>query len=420
MQAAEKDTNQYYDKVFCNDLRIGMYVQELDRPWLETPFMFQGFCISNQDEIEKLRRHCEYVLINRIQSKPDIEIIHTKADSPPPAESRIREIAQKSSSSNRYTDSIIVEKELVTARRIYAESSGAIEKAFISAHNDDKINLAETRNATDKIVDSVLRNPDAFMLLQRLKSRDTYRYTHAINCCALAATFCRHMGFSKVEIQQISMGALLLDIGITKLPDSMLQKQGTLNPLSMKLVRNHVSFGIEILENTQNLPPIIRAMLLTHHERVNGKGYPNALKGEQIPVCGKIAAIVDCYDAMVSNRPYKEKVSPTNAACTMYNWRNTDFDEDLIEQFIQCIGAYPTGSLVELNSGQIGIVMSQNRVRRLYPRVLLILNSQKVKYEHPKTIDLWEYAEKTKGSMLDIKRVIDADDLGIDPADYYL
>ena len=419
MQSAAENNNKYLEKLSCHDLKVGMYVQELDRPWLETPFMFQGFYIREDEEIETLQGHCEYVFINRAQEDIDPGVIHATTAGAQSTTSRIKAIANKTGS-NRYTDTVVVEKELEAARKIYAESRITIESIFGTVHSDGAVNLSDARKTTSNIVDSVLRNPDAFMLLQRMKSKDHYRYTHAINCCALAATFCRHMGFSKAEIQDISMGALLLDIGITKLPDSMIDQQGTLNPLSMKLVRNHVNFGLEIFEKTPNLSTIVRDMLLTHHERINGKGYPNALKGEQIPVCGRIAAIVDCYDAMISNRPYKERISPTKAACTMYNWRNIDFHEDLIEQFIQCIGAYPTGSLVELNSGQVGIVMSQNRVRRLYPKVLLILNADRIRYECPTTVDLWEYSQKTMGTVLDIKKVVDTDELDIDPSDYYL
>ena len=216
------------------------------------------------------------------------------------------------------------------------------------------------------------------------------------------------------------MGGLLLDIGFTKLPGSLLNTQSALNPLMLKVVRHHVNYGMEILNNTSDLPPIVREMIMTHHERINGNGYPNAMKGEQIPVCGRIAAILDCYDAMISNRPHKKGMSPIAAICAMYNWRNIDFHEDLVEQFIQCIGAYPTGTLVELNSGQVGIVISQNRLRRLYPKILLILSVDGKRYEYPHTVDLWEYSQETRGQELEIKRSVDADDLGIDLSDYYL
>jgi HD-GYP domain-containing protein (c-di-GMP phosphodiesterase class II) len=420
MQSGEVNDNTYLEKVFCCDLVAGMYVQELDRPWLETPFMFQGFCVKGNKEIETLQKHCDYVYIHRTHEQTAPGISHKRIQSDPSTESIIKTIASRPVSDNRYDDTVIVEKELETAKEVHTEGSNAIENIFSSARNDGTFNLGVASKTTSSIVDSVLRNPDAFMLLQRIKNTGRYRYNHAINCCALAATFCRHMGFNKAEIHDISMGALMLDIGITKLPDALLNTQGTLNPLSMQLVRHHVSFGMEILDNTPDIPPVVRDMILTHHERINGKGYPNNIKGEQIPVCGRIAAIVDCYDAIISNRPYKNRISQSEAVCAIYKWRNIDFHEDLVEQFIQCVGAYPTGSLVELNSGQIGIVMSQNRVRRLYPKILLVINSDGIRYENPSTVDLWEYAQKTKGKVLDINKIVDSDELGIDPSEYYL
>jgi HD-GYP domain-containing protein (c-di-GMP phosphodiesterase class II) len=407
-------------KVECSELKSGMFVQELDRPWLETPFMFQGFCIRSIDEITVLQKYCKYVYINVDKSEVNPAVTHMPPAGGVSASTQVRDIAIRAGAVSRYEDTVEVEQELETAKRIHEDSRSAIRNIFATVHDEGELNLPEVLRTTSAIVDSVLRNPDAFMLLQRMRSRDHYRYTHAINCCALAATFCRHMGFSRDEIQDISTGALLLDIGMTRMPDSMMDKESAFNELSLKLVRHHVQFGLEVLDRTAKVPRIARDMLLAHHERVNGEGYPNSLRGEHIPVCGRIAAIVDCYDAMISNRPHRKGISPTAAVCTMYNWRNIDFHEDLIEQFIQCIGAYPTGTLVQLSSGQVGIVLSQNRVRRLYPKVLLILNADGEKYEQPVTVDLWDYAARTKGAALEISKVVDADETGIDPADYYL
>jgi HD-GYP domain-containing protein (c-di-GMP phosphodiesterase class II) len=420
MQQSSEHQGLYLEKVDCNDLRAGMYVQELDRPWLETPFMFQGFYIKSSDEIALLKKYCSYVYINTDKLDFDPEGSGHQLQSEQSTETRVRDIASQSSGVARYPDTVEVVQELETARRVYEESSSAIQRIFDSVQGDAGINLPEVITLTTDIVGSVLRNPDAFMLLQRMKTTGRYRYIHAINCCALAATFCRHLGFTRAEIQDISMGALLLDIGMSRLPDSMVDLPGPFNPLVMKLMRHHVQLGLEILEKTPNLPVVVRDMLCTHHERINGRGYPSALQGEQIPVCGRIAAIVDCYDAMISNRPYKHRITPTVAVCSMYNWRNIDFHEDLIEQFIQCIGAYPTGTLVQLSSGQIGIVMSQNRVRRLYPKILLILSADGEEYQPPVMLDLWDYATKTKGAKLEICRVVDAEEMGVDPASYYL
>jgi HD-GYP domain-containing protein (c-di-GMP phosphodiesterase class II) len=416
---ADNECN-YLEKVYCNDLITGMYVQELDRPWLETPFMFQGFRIRNNKEIDALKQHCEYVYINKVESEIDTTVINANTIPWRDSESQISEVANRPVNSSKYVDSVTVEEELVTARGVYDKSSSSIANIFVGVHDDDSLNLSEVRKTSSDIVDSVLRNPDAFLLLQNIRNKSQYMYTHAINSCALAATFCRHLGFSKEEIHDISMGALLLDIGTVRLPSSLLEMRSQLNKLSLKLVRHHIKFGIEILENTPNMPSVVHKMVLTHHERVNGKGYPSGLKGDEIPICGRIAAIVDCYDAMIRDRPYRRSMSPTEAVCTMYNWRKVDFHEDLVEQFIQCIGAYPTGSLVRLNSGQTGIVMSQNRTRRLYPKVLLILNADGVQYQTPSMLDLWEYAQKTRGTCLEINRVMDIGELGIDPSEYYL
>ncbi|MBT8116186.1 MAG: HD-GYP domain-containing protein [Gammaproteobacteria bacterium] len=420
MESAKKINDAFLEKVDCNDLKAGMFVQELDRPWLETPFMFQGFRINNKEEIQSLQKYCEYVFINKTRSQVDPRIIHETVDTDSSEDTDTTVTTRIKLGTNTYPDTAPIEEELDAARTIYEQSNSAVSEIFSTAGEDGAIDVKEAKKTTTGIVESVLRNPDAFMLLQRMKNKNRYRYTHAINSCALAATFCRHLGFSKTEIHDISMGALMLDVGTTRLPDSLIDMEEALNPVSMKLVRHHVQFGMEILDNTPDLPPVVREMLLTHHERINGKGYPAGLSGDQIPVSGRIAAIIDCYDAMISSRPYRKKISPVEAISILYNWRNIDFQEDLIEQFIQCIGAYPTGSLVELSSGQVGIVMSQNRVRRLYPRILLILTADGNPYESPQMLDLWEYAQQTRSDKLEISKVVDADELGIDPSDYYL
>ncbi len=420
MEPAKEINDAFLEKVDCNDLKVGMFVQELDRPWLETPFMFQGFRINNKEEIQSLQKYCEYVFINKTRSQIDPRIIHETVDTDSSEDTDTTVTTRIKLGTNTYPDTAPIEEELDAARTIYEQSNSTVSEIFSTAGEDGAIDVKEAKKTTTGIVESVLRNPDAFMLLQRMKNKNRYRYTHAINSCALAATFCRHLGFSKTEIHDISMGALMLDVGTTRLPDSLIDMEEALNPVSMKLVRHHVQFGMEILDNTPELPPVVREMLLTHHERINGKGYPAGLSGDQIPVSGRIAAIIDCYDAMISSRPYRKKISPVEAISALYNWRNIDFQEDLIEQFIQCIGAYPTGSLVELSSGQVGIVMSQNRVRRLYPKILLILTADGNPYESPQMLDLWEYAQQTRSDKLEISKVVDADELGIDPSDYYL
>mgnify|MGYP001817678248 CR=1 FL=1 len=416
----DSDISLLKKKVDTRNLVVGMYVQELDRPWIETPFLFQGFKIKDQSEINGLQELCDYVYIDiELGVDTPIQFNHSVPSRKPTTGQLIR-ISSLSTGNNTYTDTTSIENELATARYVYQETHQAIGALFSRIQDNDSISAAQVQDATNNVVDSVLRNPDAFMLLRQLKQKGGNRFSRAIDTCALAASFCRHLGFPEDELRTIAMGALLLDIGTLRLPATLLDKPGPLTPASFKLVRHHVEFGLEILSNSEGLPGVCPEMVATHHERFNGKGYPNGLKENEIPVSGRIAAIIDCYDAMTSERPYRKSLSPHEAVCELYKWRDIDFPGEMIEQFIQCLGIYPTGTLVQLNSGQVGIILSQNRVRRLYPKLLLILNADREHYEKPHTLDLWEHAQKYKGKVLDITKALDPKDVGIDPADYYL
>jgi HD-GYP domain-containing protein (c-di-GMP phosphodiesterase class II) len=407
-------------KIDTRNLVVGMYIQELDRPWVETPYLFQGFKIKDQSEIDGLQDLCSFVYIDlELGIDTPIEFDHAISNKKPTTEQLVH-ISRSSSVNSTYTDTTTVEKELDTARHVYHETHEVIGKLFSRIQAGDSISAPEVKSVTNNVVDSVLRNPDAFMLLRKLKEKDAHRFSRAIDTCALAASFCRHLGFPEDELRAISMGALMLDIGTIRLPDTLLNKAGPLTPASIKLVQHHIEFGLEILKYSDGLPKVCTEMLATHHERFNGNGYPNRLKENQIPVSGRIAAIIDCYDAMTSERPYKKTLSPHEAICELYKWRDIDFHGELIEQFIQCLGIYPTGTLVELSSGQVGIILSQNRVRRLYPKLLLILNADKEHYDKPHTLDLWEHAQKYKGKVMEIRKALDPQEVGIDPSDYYL
>lgn len=420
ISACNSELSLMRKKIDTKHLAIGMYVQELDRPWVETPYLFQAFKIKDQSEIEGLQELCDFVYIDlELGIDSPIDFRHSIQSNKPTDEILIR-ISRSSAGSNAYSDITTVEKELNTAKTLYQESLQAIGKMFSRIMAGEKISAPEIESATNNVVDSVLRNPDAFMLLRKLKDKDEHRFSRAIDTCALVASFCRHLGLPESELRAFAMGALMLDIGTIRLPSILLNKPGPLTPASFKLVRHHVEFGLDILKHTDGLPKVCAEMLATHHERFNGRGYPNGLRESQIPVSGRIAAIVDCYDAMTSNRPYKKSLSPHEAICELYKWRDIDFPGELIEQFIQCLGIYPTGTLVELSSGQVGIILSQNRVRRLYPKLLLILNADREHYEEPHILDLWEHARKYKGKVLEIKKALDPKDVGIDPSDYYL
>ncbi len=402
------------------NLMEGMYVQELDRPWVETPFMFQGFTVERQREIDILQELCEFVYINVDLGVDAPDVYHQHDPSRKVTMQQLVQVSKLPRPQAKYDDITDVEHELEPAKETYKKSQRLVDDLFNDIRNKGKLNVPAINEAVDEITDSVLRNPDAFMLLRQLKTKDAYSYSHAIDSCALAASFCRHLGFPKNELKDVAMGTLLLDVGKLKVPAEILEKQGRLTEEEFSMMQRHVTFGVEMLVGAGNIPKTTIEMVATHHERLNGKGYPQKLKGETIPVSGRIAAIVDCYDAMTSERPYKKSASAHDAIRELYKWRGTDFQEELVEQFIQCLGIYPTGTLVELNSGQVAIVLSQNRVRRLSPKLLLILNADKVPYEKPHVLDLMKYEEETLSERLTISQALDPEDFDIDPSDYYI
>jgi HD-GYP domain-containing protein (c-di-GMP phosphodiesterase class II) len=407
-------------RVSTINLMEGMYVQELDRPWVETPFMFQGFKLVKQREIEILQELCEFVYINVERGIDPPDVYHRHDPSHKVTMQELVQVSKLPPPKAKYEDSSDVEDELGAARETYTKSQRLVDDLFSDIRSKGKLNVPAVKEAVDEITESVLRNPDAFMLLRQLKAKDTYSYSHAIDSCALAASFCRHLGFPKDELKDIAMGTLLLDVGKLKVPDEILEKQDRLTEEEFRMMQRHVTFGVEMLAGAGKISRTTIEMVATHHERLNGKGYPQKLKGEAIPVAGRIAAIIDCYDAMTSERPYKKPVSAHDAIRELYKWRGTDFQEELVEQFIQCLGIHPTGTLVELNSGQVAIVLSQNRVRRLSPKLLLILNADKVPYEEPHILDLMKYEEETLGERLTISHALDPEDFDFDPSDYYL
>ena len=407
-------------QVATQDLQLGMYVSRLDRPWLETPFLFQGFTLQNAHDIAELQRHCQFVYIDIERGEPAKRYLDTPRAAPGRADADLKRICRSSPGNPVYTDTVSVEEELAPARDSHQEACDRIGNILDDIRSGRKLNVAAAEQAVSSMIESILRNPDAFMWLSKLKNKDSYTYAHSIDACALAITFGRHLGLPRPELEQVAVGTLLFDIGKMKLPEELLDKPGRLTDEEFTLMQAHVTHSVELMADTKGIGPVSIEVAYSHHERHNGSGYPRGLTSEQTSVYGKIAAIVDCYDAITSDRPYSVAVSPHEAIRSLYEWRNIDFQEEVVEQFIQCLGVYPTGTLVELNTGQVGIVLSQNRVRRLRPKVMLVLNADKHAYDIAPTVDLMVETVDSQGHMLEIARSLDPGSYGIDPTAYFL
>jgi HD-GYP domain-containing protein (c-di-GMP phosphodiesterase class II) len=254
-----------------------------------------------------------------------------------------------------------------------------------------------------------------------LRSKDDYSYGHSIATSVYTIVLGRHIGYSREELHQIGLGGLLLDIGKTRLPADLLKKKETLTDEELLQVRSHVGHSIDILEKTPGMDPVVIEMVRTHHERRNGKGYPHGLTGDEIPMFGQIGGLCDSFDAMTSVRPYADTLSAYEAMRKLLAVAGSEFKAELVEQFIQCIGMFPTGSLVELSTGEIGIVISQNKLRRLRPVVMVILDAKKKPLQKFKRVDLRDEVEDADGNLsLWIRWGLEPGAYGVDPSDYYL
>lgn len=403
-------------RVNTNDVTKGMYVCRLDRPWLETPFLLQGFYVMDDEEIHSLKEYCEYVYIET--EAPDI-----KLENPEPLNGKSlnqQTVSNLPERTTEYQDQNTVEEEIAVVKELQKEVLSSVDEIMSSVRDDKKLDTKRAKDVVGSMTQSIVRNPNAFLWMRILKDKDSYTYSHCMDSSALAIAFGRYMGLSRGDLEDLGMGALLSDVGKMQVPEEILNKPGKLTEKEFEIVKKHVAYSVRIMQKSGGFSKAAIATAATHHERFDGSGYPRGLKGLQIPVLGRMAAIVDCYDAITSDRPYRRQISANEAVRRLYDWRDSAFQSELVEQFIQTLGTYPTGSIVELSTGQVGIVVSQNRLRRLRPKIMLILDQDKNIYNFAPMVDLLNETHDSNGIQLEIVKSLEPGAYGIEPRDYYL
>ncbi|RDH84587.1 MAG: hypothetical protein DIZ80_03725 [endosymbiont of Galathealinum brachiosum] len=405
-------------KVRIGDLEPGMYVAHLDRPWTETPYQLQGFIINSLDDVDELFKYCKYVFVDvelSVAADTVEKLKHPKDLSDDERKESLINMKPK-----HYEEKTDLNDELETARESHNMLSNVAENIMVDITNNKSLDLPALKKAITPMVDSVIRNPDAFSWLTRMKYKNNYIYNHSVSCSVWAVAFGRHLGMPKKDLQSLAIGALLFDVGKMKLPDKLINNTKRFNQYEFKLVKLHVKHSADIISTINDINKDIIEMVNTHHERHNGSGYPNGLSGNKIPIFGKIAGIVDCYDAIISERPFASAMSPHDAIKKFYEWRDIDFQAELIEQFIQVVGIYPVGTIVELSNGTVGVIIAQHRVWRLRPKIMLLLDENKDYYNHFDTIDLYTKENDDDGNTLEIVKSIEPGMYGIDPEQFYL
>lgn len=399
-------------KLPVESLKIGMYVSDLDRPWIETPFIFQGFLITNEDELDQLHQHCHYVYVDK--GKSQVKVIEAniatleKIEHASPVQEREPLPYQKP-----------FEEEFPKAKKIYEQVHSQVRNSFKDVRIGRALKASEVRHSVETITQSILRNPDAMMLMTNMKAADDYLIVHSLNVCILSLIFARFLGFEEDNMIKLGIGALLHDIGEIRLPKELLHKPTELSAEEHATMEKHTEYGASILRDSGGIPAEATDIAYHHHERVDRSGYPNQLGGPEISRNAKLVGIVDVYDSLTSTTPYRAYISSTDALKSMYDWRGTLFDAGLVEKFIQCLGIYPVGSTLELNSGEIGIVISASPENRLYPKMLLVKQERNKFYDPPRIINLSQFRDRDD-KRYDIKGMVQPEQVGVDLKRYIL
>src|SRR5574343_16065 len=428
------------------DLQVGMFVSDLDRPWIETPFLMQGLLIENEAEIATLRQYCQQVTVDRSRSLGEAYARrHHVRDAPrrpgnPPVFRQLADVRPNdfaaicrrlriepvlrrylfSPELNPTSRQSPLEAELLYSAPIVDDVKRTLKSIRDAIANAETVSLDEVGKQVAEMARSVERNPEAMLWLARLRSTNQYSYDHALDVSVHLMVFARFLGLSSKVIEEVGIAGLMQDIGKIDIPPEILDKPGHLTKAEYQQVQSHVASSLEMLLGQANFPSHILEIIASHHERADGSGYPRRLKGERISFHGELAGLVDTYCAMTRDRVYGSAISSQKALEALIGMRGGKFREPVVDQFIQCIGLYPVGSLVELNSGEVGVVIQQNQVRRLKPRLMILLGPDKSIERNPITLDLMMEPATPTGEPYRILHALPANAHGIDPGEFYL
>jgi len=372
-------------KISVQDLQPGMYVVDLHKSWMEHSLWRQRFPVRDQAMVDRILE--EGIIEVSIDTEKGIDL-----SAPPSPVARINQVDQRLQAMvgppALRPRQVSLGEERRRAGRLISEASGTVTDLMLAARAGRHVEAARLEPVVGKMIESVVRNPDALAPLARLKRMEAYASEHAVATAALIIAFGKQQDLPEAELEKLALGTMVKDIGQSAIDARVIGKPGMLSQAEYSVVQSHVEEGLAVLEATSRLSETSVAVVLEHHERYNGCGYPYRMAGDEISLAGRMAAIVDTYDAMTSDRPYRAALSPSHALRQLYDQGGKQFDPALVSAFVKTVGIYPVGTLVMLESGHLAVVEEVHHDQLLTPVVRVIYHSGRRQYVEPVQVDL--------------------------------
>jgi cyclic di-GMP phosphodiesterase len=376
-------------RIAVSELRVGMYVDELCGSWMEHPFWRSRFALKEAGDVVRIAQSgIREVWIDTdkgLDAEPPAAHAPTRAE----AEAEIERTLLKAAGTGtgEGADQACLADELERAHAVYARARPTIVNMFSEARMGRAVGAEAARGLVDEIFRSVRRNSCALISLSRLKRADDYTYMHSVAVCGLMIALARQLRLSQEDAHEAGLGGLMHDIGKSKIPERILRKPDRLDDDEWVKMKAHPEIGHSILYK-DSYGPIPMDVVLHHHEKIDGSGYPHRLAGDSISLFAKMASVCDVYDAITSNRPYKTAWAPAEAIRKMAEWAPGHFDDRVFQAFVKTVGIYPVGTLVRLEGGRLGVVVEHNERALLKPTVKMFYSTSSQRRIGPEVIDL--------------------------------
>jgi putative nucleotidyltransferase with HDIG domain len=394
--------NSYYVKrITIDDLIPGMYVEDvLNRDGVL--LLTADSIITGGEQIETLRRQgvaSLYINIQKGIDLPEPALASSKSNDP-----SLREIEYY--------------KELEYARAIHKKTVDTARDALDAIKIGQNFSLSKIEEAAQEMVASILRNPDAMISLSQIKGYDEYTYVHSVNVSVLATSLAYSMNYNRDQLLEVGIGGVLHDVGKMRVPESILNKPGKYTEGEFNIMKRHPELGLAIVNEKKGISEVSKAMVIQHHERYNGKGYPRGLKGGAIAEIALISAVADVYDALTSNRVYRAAWTPQKALAFIFQGCDEDYSREVVERFTKQMGIYPVGSFVKLASGELGVVTRVDRGNLLQPVVLMLFDEAGSRYPFPVEYDLSTKLKEPGGDRFGVEISLNPRAYGVDVTEY--